>query len=220
MADEMDEIIDEFVMEAAETLEKIDPLFVELETRGYDKDMLNEIFRGMHTLKGAAGFLGFQPIVDVAHRAESIMKRLRDGEAALSSSLMDVILKSVDALKLLISHIRLKDGVEENFSSLLGELDAALETASGQGTPHAAKETEHAEKKTKIIHEEIITRSDEPHEVVEVKNTEHSGPEPLSSPRTPAAAEEQVQQIAKEKEVVSTLRVDVARIDKVMDFAG
>ncbi|MFQ3573145.1 MAG: Hpt domain-containing protein, partial [Thermodesulfovibrionales bacterium] len=133
MSDEMDEIISEFVTEAEETLERIDPMFVELETKGHDKDLLNEIFRGMHTLKGAAGFLGFQSVVDVAHRAESIMKRLRDGEIALTRDLMDVILKSVDTLRLLISHIKLKDGVEEDTSSLLAELDNALESAvSGQ----------------------------------------------------------------------------------------
>ncbi|MFO0752710.1 MAG: chemotaxis protein CheA [Thermodesulfovibrionales bacterium] len=227
MADEMDEIINEFVTEAEETLEKIDPMFVELETRGYDKNILNEIFRGMHTLKGAAGFLGFQPIVDVAHRAESVMKRLRDGETALSSSLMDVILKSVDALKLLISHIRLKDGVEENISSLLGELDAALETASGQGTPAAAQGTGPAEKTEEVLPEKTEGKSGEPHGVSEEKNVGRPDPEPPSPPRAapappaaPQAAEEQVQQVAKEKEVVSTLRVDVARIDKVMDFAG
>src|SRR5664279_2402489 len=98
MSDEMEEIISEFVTEAEETLEKIDPMFVELEIRGYDRDILNEIFRGMHTLKGAAGFLGFQPIIDVAHRAESIMKRLRDGDMTLTSDIMDVILKCVDTV--------------------------------------------------------------------------------------------------------------------------
>ncbi len=139
MADEMDEIITEFVTEAEETLEKIDPMFVELEAKGYDKDILNEIFRGMHTLKGAAGFLGFQQIVDVAHRAESIMKRLRDGEIALSRELMDVILKSVDTLRLLIFHIKLKDGIEEDASGLLRELDSSLELAVSGGIQEKAE---------------------------------------------------------------------------------
>ncbi len=83
----------------------------------------------MHTLKGAAGFLGFQPIVDVAHRAESIMKRLRDAEIVLSRELMDVILKCVDELRLLIFHIKMKDNVEEDISTLLNELDRASESA-------------------------------------------------------------------------------------------
>ncbi len=213
MADEMDEIITEFVTEAEETLEKIDPMFVELEAKGYDKDILNEIFRGMHTLKGAAGFLGFQQIVDVAHRAESIMKRLRDGEIALSRELMDVILKSVDTLRLLIFHIKLKDGIEEDTSGLLRELDSSLELAVSGGIQEKAEvKIEEAEKqveaKEELKAEEIIQPEPEPK------------PRPQPQPQPQPAAEEQVQQITKEKEVVSTLRVDVSRIDKVMDLAG
>ena len=208
MADEMDEIISEFVTEASETLERIDPMFVDLESKGYDKDILNEIFRGMHTLKGAAGFLGFQPIVDVAHRAESIMKRLRDAEIVLSRELMDVILKSVDALRLLIFHIKTKDGVEEDISKLLAELDGASESAKTATAPSAAA----AAPEEKVKEEAMVEVKAEIEEKVE--------PEPLPKPLPKPAAEEQAQQAAREKEVVSHLRVDVSRIDKVMDLAG
>ncbi|MCL0067238.1 Hpt domain-containing protein, partial [Thermodesulfovibrionales bacterium] len=100
MFDEMDEIVEDFIVEAEETLERIEPMFVKIETEGYVKDILEEIFRGMHTLKGAASFLGFQQIIDVAHEAESIMKKLSEGEMDLSKGLIDVILKSVDTLRL------------------------------------------------------------------------------------------------------------------------
>ncbi len=229
MSDEMDEIISEFVTEAEETLERIDPMFVELETKGYDKDLLNEIFRGMHTLKGAAGFLGFQPVVDVAHRAESIMKRLRDGEIALSRDLMDVILKAVDTLRLLISHIKLKDNVEEDLSGLLAELDSALEGAvSGSPPPEQVasppmdevsdiKETDGAE--GHVMEEEPMP---EPEPITEPVRTESPKPPPQPKPPQPAPhlIEEPQQQASKEKEVVQNLRVDVSRIDKVMDLAG
>ncbi len=229
MSDEMDEIINEFVTEAEETLERIDPMFVELETKGYDKDLLNEIFRGMHTLKGAAGFLGFQSVVDVAHRAESIMKRLRDGEIALSRDLMDVILKAVDTLRLLISHIKLKDNIEEDLSGLLAELDSALEGGPSGGPPpeqltpplrdEGAKtgKTEGADEQTTV---EEPTTAPEP--IVEPVKAEAPKPPPPKTPGpSPLPLEEpQAQQAAKEKEVVQHLRVDVSRIDKVMDLAG
>jgi two-component system, chemotaxis family, sensor kinase CheA len=215
MSDEMEEIIDEFVTEAEETLEKIDPMFVELETKGYDKDILNEIFRGMHTLKGAAGFLGFQPIVDVAHRAESIMKRLRDGDMTLTRSIMDSILKSVDMLGLLISHISAKDNIEENISPLLLELDSVINSQAGTET-------------AKDLHKEAgtvqgIQASAEEAAGIAADTEEMSSPETgqeAAAPDQPIQAEEQVQQVSKEKEVVSTLRVDISRIDKVMDLAG
>lgn len=226
MADEMDEIISEFVTEAEETLERIDPLFVELEAKGYDKDILNEIFRGMHTLKGAAGFLGFQPIVDVAHRAESIMKKLRDAEIGLSRELMDVILKSVDHLRLLIFHIKLKDGIEEDIAPLLAALDDAL-VSSAPSTPAPApqvKEAPQAEEAPPVVEPAPEAESAEAAPAPEEPPLR---PEPAAEaePRQEPAGrqslpEEVAQQPSKEREVVSTLRVDVVRIDKVMDLAG
>ncbi len=218
MADEMDEIITEFVTEAEETLEKIDPRFVELETKGYDKELLNEIFRGMHTLKGAAGFLGFQPIVDIAHRAESIMKRVRDAEIGLSRDLIDVILKSVDNLRLLIFHIKLKDGIEEDTLPLLKELDAAMASASAPGTREKTNEKEEAG--AGIASEEEEEPGLELGKAVAPQPEPEPQPKSKPDPHPQSAIEEQVQQISKEKEVVSNLRVDVTRIDKVMDLAG
>ena len=127
MSDELEEIIAEFITEAEESLDRIDPLFVEIETNGNDKNILNEIFRCMHTIKGAAGFLGFQSIVDVSHSAENILKKLREGEILLNKPLTDVILKSVDTLRLLLRHLKLKDGKEENTKALLEELETELD---------------------------------------------------------------------------------------------
>jgi two-component system chemotaxis sensor kinase CheA len=217
MSDEMEEIISEFVTEAEETLEKIDPMFVDLETRGYDKDILNEIFRGMHTLKGAAGFLGFQPIIDVAHRAESIMKRLRDGDMTLTSDIMDVILKCVDMLRLLISHISAKDNVEENLSPLLSALDAVINSQEPADTEIDLKKEIGISSETASQPEEVKEITPE---IVGLPPQTAGSAAASAAPSPPAAAEELVQQVSKEKEVVSTLRVDVTRIDKVMDLAG
>jgi len=194
MADEMDEIINEFIVEAEEILEQLDPLFVELEQKGQDPEIINEIFRGMHTLKGAAGFLGFQNVVDVAHRAETILKKVREGEIHISPEITDAILKATDTLRLLISHIKAKEEVSENIQPVLELLDKTLEKSSS----------------------EQLKEADQP-------ETEQKPEEPLSEePETKIPkAEDTVTQIPKEKEKeVSTLRVDVERIDKVMDLAG
>jgi two-component system chemotaxis sensor kinase CheA len=224
MADEMEEIISEFIIEAGETLERIDPLFVELETKGYDKEMLNEIFRGMHTLKGAAGFLGFQPIVDVAHRAESLMKRVRDAEIVLSRELIDVILKSVDTLRILIFHIKNKDGIEEDISTLLAELDSssdAAKSANDADTAAAAENIREAAAEGNREADQGPSAIPEHVEAVRPETGPHIEPEVKAAPAAAlSAAADQAQQMAKEREVVSHLRVDVARIDKVMDLAG
>jgi len=79
-------------------LNKLDPLLLNWNKKGQDPEIINEIFRGMHTLKGAAGFLGFQDVVDVAHRAETILKKVREGEIHISPEITDAILKATDTL--------------------------------------------------------------------------------------------------------------------------
>jgi two-component system chemotaxis sensor kinase CheA len=196
MPDEMEEIIAEFITESEETLDRIDPLFVELEIKGEDKEMLNQIFRSVHTIKGAAGFLGFQPVVDVAHNAENIMKKLREGEIRMSKPLMDVVLKSVDMLRLLLRHVKQKDSVTENTAPLLSELKTALENATtAAGTQKPAVRSQESEVRNQTAAEESAIRN------------------PQSAT---AAAEPQ----ALEKEALQTLRVDVTKIDKVMDLTG
>lgn len=236
MSDGMEEIIEEFVTEAQESLEKIDPLFVQLEVSGGmpDKDILNDIFRSMHTIKGAAGFLGFQSIVDVAHRAESIMKKLRENEIDISTSLISVILKSVDMLRSLLNHIKTHDGVEEDATWLMTELDEALANAPAAGT--AARLAEEAANAAQAeVHTDAPTAEEELLSDIPVAD-EHtdepavaqvaSAPQRPEIPHAPGAAgatkaPQQAQQggqpVAGDTQ---TLRVDVTRIDKVMNLTG
>lgn len=163
MSDGMEEIIDDFITEAEESLEKIDPLFVELEEKGYDPDLLNGIFRSVHTIKGAAGFLGFQDIVDVSHKTESLLKKLRDGDISITSDLITVILKSVDMLKALLVVVKEKTEQPEALGTLLEELDSVFVSASAE----VAAEPEH------ILPEQVM---------------EHVEPEPVAAEEAPAEA--------------------------------
>jgi len=195
MPDEMEEIIGEFITEAEESLERIDPLFIELEAKGYDKDILNEIFRSMHTIKGAAGFLGFQSIVEVAHSSENILKKLRDGSISLTKRLIDAVLKSVDMIRLLISHIKNKESETEDIAPVLAELEYALHTSADQGEePLCPPEPEPV---CQIVEEgdERKAIADAPEACIEKSTLER-------------------------KEALQTLRVDINKIDKVMDLAG
>lgn len=218
MSDEMDEIIAEFLTEAEETLDKVDPLFVELEAKGEDKDILNNIFRSVHTVKGAAGFLGFQQVVDVAHNAETIMKKLRDGEILLSKPLMDAVLNSVDTLRMLLKHIKLKDGIEENIAPVLAELEAALQGASGSSAPKAAPAVEPAKPAPAAPQPEVVAAPQAPAPTPQpqpVVDSRPPAPKPAAEPAPP-----QTQQADRggHTESIQTLRVDVDKIDKVMDL--
>lgn len=126
MSGEMEEVVTEFILESKESLDKPDSLFVEFEEKGYDKAIINEIFRIVHTIKGAAGFLGFKSIVDISHGAENVLKKLRDGEIPPTDRLIDVLLKSTDKLRVLINHIETGDGFNEDVGELVKELEDSL----------------------------------------------------------------------------------------------
>ncbi len=230
MSDEMAEIITEFITEAEESLEHIDPLFVELEAKTYDREILNEIFRSMHTIKGAAGFLGFQNIVDVAHRSENILKKLRDGEMTVSTSLMDTILKSVDMIRLLLRHIKLNDGMEEDTSLLLRELDEALnvsqsstaaETINTEALSSAATSAQDTADGFDINDiESIQANMHKETDKIEESVKSETVIQPLPSKSAVISAPEGSSGATAVKDVAQTLRVDVNRVDKVMDLTG
>lgn len=216
MPDEFEEIIADFITEAEESLDTIDPLFVELEAKGDDKEIINEIFRSMHTIKGAAGFLGFQQVVDVAHRSESILKKLREGGIVLSTPLMNAILKSVDMIRVLLQHIKLKDGIIEEISPLLLELDAALNDA--QGFVHPDEEIT-----SNIV--DTYLKSDD-FETTEIPAPSEDNLKEFIEPAFEIISNEQTSPAEKTttavplKESIQTLRVDTDKIDKVMNLTG
>ena len=128
-SDDMQDIFNEFMLEAEEILENLDQELVELENDPSDKDLLNKIFRGMHTLKGGAGFLGLTSIIELAHKIESIFDKLRNDEMILDSDRMDIILEGIDELKNAIISLKEKHEIPdvEEIEPILNKLDALLE---------------------------------------------------------------------------------------------
>ena len=121
------EIFADFIIEAKEHLETIEPNLLELEKDPEDTSLLNEIFRPMHSLKGASGFLGLNKMNTLAHRAENIMDELRKGTMAATPAIMDVILEATDALRKIIDNLE-NEGEEGNVATepINQTLDALL----------------------------------------------------------------------------------------------
>lgn len=101
-----DEIVQDFLVEASEILETLNEQAVDLETSPDDKDLLNSVFRGFHTIKGGAGFLAMDNLVLVAHKCEDIFDLLRQGERKIDADLMDVVLRVLDVLNEMFEQIR------------------------------------------------------------------------------------------------------------------
>lgn len=104
--DEMQEILEDFLIEAFEMIEQLDQDLVELESNPEDYDLLNRIFRVAHTVKGSSSFLNFSILTRLTHHMEDVLNKARHGELKISSDIMDVVLESVDLMKTLLSNIR------------------------------------------------------------------------------------------------------------------
>lgn len=132
------EILEDFLVEAGEILEQLSEQLVDLEQRPDDRDLLNAIFRGFHTVKGGAGFLQLDAMVETCHKAENLFDELRNGHLSVTAELMDAVLQSLDAVNTMFEMVRVGETPEAADSELLQRLEAY---AAGQ-VPSAASETE------------------------------------------------------------------------------
>ncbi|WP_434655259.1 chemotaxis protein CheA [Chromobacterium violaceum] len=135
----MEELLQDFLMESTDLLSDVDNKLVELEKRPEDKALLNDIFRGFHTIKGGAGFLNVIPMVNLCHRTENLFDKLRNGEMHITPEVMDVILDATGIVRDMFGTLGQGLMPGDADARVLAALDAAL-----AGEPVAA-EVHHAE---------------------------------------------------------------------------
>ena len=149
------EILQDFLIEAGEILEKLGEQLVELEHSPTDRELLNAVFRGFHTVKGGAGFLNITPLVEVCHRAEDVFNILRQGERVIDGDLMDVVLKVTDIVNSMMDSVRDGEEPEPADAALLARLTdlAVAEVASADndksedaGQPEQPQKSTNSEK--------------------------------------------------------------------------
>jgi len=120
-----EEILQDFLVEASELVDQLNEQLVDLEQSPEDADLLNAIFRGFHTIKGGAGFLGVTSLVEVCHRAENVFDKIRNGEVAYDATVADAILRAFDVISDFIEQLNAGEReLPDNDSGLLDELDA------------------------------------------------------------------------------------------------
>lgn len=133
-----DDIVQDFLVESREILDRLGEQLVDLEQHGEDKDLLNSVFRGFHTIKGGAGFLGLDPLVDVCHRTEDVFNLLRNGDKQVSQELMDSVLRALDVVVAQFGQIESGSDPEPAPAELLQELDRLKKPDAGGSAPPAA----------------------------------------------------------------------------------
>lgn len=143
-----EDILQDFLVEASEILEQLSEQLVDLEKRPDDRDLLNAIFRGFHTVKGGAGFLSLTDLVDICHGAENVFDILRNGQRSVDAELMDVILQALDTINAMFVQVQNREPLEPADAGLLQALRdlsqpvTAEELAAKQAKPEPEPEPE------------------------------------------------------------------------------
>ena len=179
------ELVKEFIQETGELLGNLDNDFICLESDPHNGGILDRIFRAVHTIKGTSSFLGFHQLVELGHATEDILQTLRTSGRAITSDVMDILLKAVDKIKILIEQIQNKDVKPIDLTEIL----ASLEKIKLSGDRNAL------EWKQKRTSEDKKEEQKSQRDVIEKRRTL---PEVYSS----------------------TIRVDVERLDDLMNLVG
>ncbi len=154
--DDLQEIMEDFLIEAFEMNEQLDQDLVELEHNPEDLDLLNRIFRVAHTIKGSSSFLNLNILTHLTHNMEDVLNRARKGEIKITPDIMDVVLRSIDLMKTLLVTIRdtgsdTNNGKENEIEEAVKQLQAITsQNLEGAKETSGTKETPQKEIKEEI----------------------------------------------------------------------
>ncbi len=233
---DMKEIFESFLVETKEILEKLDLDLIELENRPEDTELLNDIFRSFHTIKGTSGFLGLIRLQTLTHHGEDLLNKLRKGEVSLNETIMDAILHGYDEIKALLAVIEENKNEDYNIDEVLAELEEVLKSINeGGGGELTKKEEEQPEQTVEEVPEKQTaeeTESEiqevEAEKEPEVKEDEkESLPQAETQPKaeeakkekpTPDKIVDKTKKIVAPKKGENSIRVDVERLDELLNF--
>ena len=227
------QIIDEFVVESREHLADIENQFLTIEAGGenVDIDLVNTVFRAVHSIKGAAGFFNFSSVQGLAHEMENVLNLVRNGQLVPNSSMTDVLLRAADTLRAMIEDIDHSNGVDvsHHLAKLRilaeGQQSAGLSPPSPTSEPHTADAAPAGVGQTLDLVEDLIlqtTAEMSPGESLPSAATPRSGAgDPPQAPATmhePPARGADLKSPAPAAE--TSIRVPVRVLDRLMNLAG
>ncbi len=155
--DDLQEIMEDFLIEAFEMNEQLDQDLVELEHNPEDLDLLNRIFRVAHTIKGSSSFLNLNILTHLTHNMEDVLNRARKGEIKITPDIMDVVLRSIDLMKTLLVTIRdtgsdTNNGKENEIEEAVKQLQA-ITSQNLEGAKEGTKEAPQKENEKEVKEE-------------------------------------------------------------------
>jgi len=221
---DMKEIFEGFLVETREILEKLDLNLVELENRPDDEELLNDIFRSFHTIKGTSGFLGLVKLQALTHHGEDILNKLRKGEAQVNEKIMDAILHGYDATTELLDVIEENKNEDYDTSEVTAELETVIASIENGGSNEPAKaEKVKPEKqaddgtvahKTGKTDEKEINKNEPPQK----KQSKISEDKPKNAKMSARDRLNKMEKKSSTKKGENTIRVDVERLDDLLNY--
>lgn len=220
---EMAEILESFIIETREIFERLGQDLITLEKGAADNELLNTIFRAVHTVKGTSSFLGLEQMTSLAHVFEDVLNKLRKGEITVSSDKMDVMFEAYDIMKDLLARIEARNLAKIDISSITARLRvigqvgmAAPDVPAVPATPAPAP-----------VASAPAPADEPPAASPELPIAELAPEAPVAAapaaakaaPAAQAAAHPEANQAAA-KAGDTTIRVDVARLDSLMNLVG
>ncbi|MDD3323587.1 MAG: chemotaxis protein CheW [Sulfurospirillaceae bacterium] len=184
--EDIQEILEDFLVEAFELIEQIDQNLVELESNADDLDLLNSIFRVAHTIKGSSSFLGFEILTRLTHHMEDVLNKARKGELKLTGDVMDVVLESIDMMKALLHAIR-DSGNDTSIGMDIADICTRLDAISN-GEDIAVE---------KVASQEESMVQEEEHVAQNVPALMNSGPELDYSKMSDKEVEDEIERLLK-----------------------
>ena len=208
-------LLQDFLTECGELLEQLDQDLVTIETSPDDTELLNRVFRAFHTIKGTSGFMGFQSVVALTHEAEDVLNLMRKGERKVSRRAIDVFLSVLDQLRRMLADIR--QNIPHKYE--LGELLGRIRQLTQPETPDRPMLGEI------LVADGAISHSERREALREsVENKQRLGDVLIEKNLvTPGQIREALQKqasISDPKEETRTIRVDVNKLDEIVNLAG
>ncbi len=226
---DMKEIVESFIVETKEILEKLDVDLVEMEKRPDDNELLNSVFRHFHTIKGTSSFLGLDKLTGVTHKGEDILNKLRKGEISLNSIIMDSLLSAYDKMKSLLNSIEEYQNedidVDETIKELT-ELIAALENGDVvvEKKKSGKKSSKKPAKSEKIKQNNVEINSEVVSEIKAELNSDDESEDADDEQDVPQVENKQVstEKVKQDslKKVENSIRVDVERLDELLNIVS
>ncbi|KAA3649466.1 MAG: chemotaxis protein CheA [Proteobacteria bacterium] len=239
----MEDLLQDFLLEAGDLLSDVDNKLVDLERAPDDRGLLNEIFRGFHTIKGGAGFLNATELVTLCHLTENLFDKLRNGELRVTAESMDVILSATGSVRDMFGalesstqpHAADPDLIDSLKRAIAGELGAASAATAAQApaAPAAAPAASApagagSEPDWDILHQAVsgVPAVVPPAAVIEAPAVPKEKPEEIIKAAIGRRASDKpgysgpTGRRESEKQRDNSIRVDTTRLDQVLNLSG